>query len=120
MTYAYGQVYDPTICNTEGKGGTVAVQDELGGCVSPAGHVHVVGNVAEWLDACRPEKSYCKWAGGGWYSNDPRNFATCDVPCAGNTMDFRAPALGARCCRTVQEDERRADTHDVEDLMDTL
>jgi formylglycine-generating enzyme required for sulfatase activity len=101
LSYPYGDVYDPSICNAAGYGaGATIASGEAVACraaVTPLALVRdLSGNVAEWEDACKKDKNAddpCHARGGG--------FAAADPACAANERPARGtarPDLGFRCC----------------------
>lgn len=67
--------------------------------------IDTVGNVSEWLDACKDDD--CHFYGGAFLNNDPvPDFASCKRPCAGDEKTFRSATIGFRC-RHDAEPERK-------------
>ena len=104
--YPYGEVYDPTACNSAAhQTGTKLDTQAVGGrprCEGGYdGLFDMAGNVAEWIDACKGD--YCKFRGAGYLSNEPvEQFAACKAVCAGNQKTLQSGVIGFRCCRSVE------------------
>lgn len=105
--YPYGPEYDTQACNSqsasisiEGRDVDTAPVGEMAGCSGGLpGLFDMSGNVAEWVAPCNDD-DYCKFRGGGYFSNDPiYSFTTCSGICSGNIRTFRSGITGIRCCR---------------------
>ncbi len=104
--FPYGNVFDPSVCNSQSATETVegrAVETlpvaALPGCEGGLpGLFDMAGNVAEWIADCKG--SYCKFRGGGYLSNAPvERFTGCSSICSGNQKTLQSATVGFRCCQ---------------------
>jgi hypothetical protein len=126
LRYPYGDVYEPTRCNTEFPMDpeylfkpTVFPVDSPGTCVSPYGIYDLSGNVSEWVDNVRLTGGQLKprfdsegnaleyFLGGNWRSGSLANgdtiFSTppIDYDSTGKPIHRRAD-IGFRCCKDLR------------------
>ena len=98
--YPYGDVYDPTQCNTAGFGvGATINVGTAPGCVGGYPGIHdMSGNVYEWEDSCSAEigeSDMCRRRGGSYFVEGMV------VRCLVNEMQLRSATtngIGFRCC----------------------
>jgi formylglycine-generating enzyme required for sulfatase activity len=108
--YPYGSSYQAGACNSATRGNVPVEQmgttpaASLSSCEGGyPGLYDIVGNVSEWVDACKGD--YCKFYGGGYLNNDPiEDFASCKQFCAGNQRTFKSATIGFRCCHDSDGD----------------
>ncbi|MEO7095028.1 MAG: SUMF1/EgtB/PvdO family nonheme iron enzyme [Polyangiales bacterium] len=103
-TFPYGTSYDVAKCNTEStRVVDVASRKECHGPAAPYDAIFdLVGNVAEWEDACEvglDGKMECSYRGGSFASSLER------LPCASNdqaVVETDHPGIGIRCCADAE------------------
>lgn len=92
--YPYGASYEDGRCNARGDAAVSASTS----CEGVPGVFDMVGNVAEWLDACESSSGAfdeCRVAGGSFLSAGPGAKCTGSAP---STRGARSPDQGIRCC----------------------
>lgn len=106
--YPYGDRYDPAACNTESRTAEPEKSEDVASratCQARAPFAAIydlVGNVAEWLDACdgRAGKvDRCVLAGGSFYRDDltPEQMS-CSESTHPEPRDNKYQTIGFRCC----------------------
>lgn len=112
LAYPYGSIRKSGACNLlDLDAGRALPVKEASECVGGYPGVYdMLGNVWEWIDACRardagadasddggPAKMECIVKGGSFATNPPANI-TCRVDGTGGTRDLRVSDVGFRCC----------------------
>jgi formylglycine-generating enzyme required for sulfatase activity len=96
--FPYGDTYERGRCNVEdGPTRPAAASTCTGGY---PGIVDIVGNVAEWVDACEPPldaRARCAFAGGHVGRGEGTGCTTFETP----QGSLPSPSAGIRCCARV-------------------
>jgi formylglycine-generating enzyme required for sulfatase activity len=98
-TLPYGNVYDKTFCNGDGKSTTTRAAGDLAQCktVDPYSVFDLIGNASEWAGGCTgtADTDTCEVRGGSY------DDVAADLDCSAVTPVKKVttrPTLGFRCC----------------------